>query len=67
MFVQLTKRTKFFVRVRSFIKRTNINELPAERFLNCSLKVQFVCSPTKWLYHINLQAAHRFLFNIYGG
>ncbi|MFS7961662.1 hypothetical protein Hanom_Chr08g00717731 [Helianthus anomalus] len=45
MFVHLTKRTKFFVRVRSFIKRTNTNELPAERFMNCSLKVQFVCSP----------------------
>ncbi|MFS7925255.1 hypothetical protein Hanom_Chr04g00282491 [Helianthus anomalus] len=45
MFVHLTKRTKFFVRVRSFIKRTNTNELPAERFMNCPLKVQFVCSP----------------------
>ncbi|MFS7893614.1 hypothetical protein Hanom_Chr00s001118g01674291 [Helianthus anomalus] len=45
MFVHLTKRTKFFVRVRSFIKRTNTNELSAERFMNCSLKVQFVCSP----------------------
>ncbi|MFS7906003.1 hypothetical protein Hanom_Chr01g00054301 [Helianthus anomalus] len=45
MFVHLTKRTEFFVRVRSFIKRTNTNELPAERFMNCSLKVQFVCSP----------------------
>ncbi|MFS7909124.1 hypothetical protein Hanom_Chr01g00091081 [Helianthus anomalus] len=46
MFVHLTKRTEFFVRVRSFIKRTNTNELPAERFMNCSLKVQFVCSPS---------------------
>ncbi|MFS8001429.1 hypothetical protein Hanom_Chr13g01190301 [Helianthus anomalus] len=46
MFVHLTKRTNFFVHVRSFIKRTNTNELPAERFVNCSLKVQFVCSPT---------------------
>ncbi|MFS7920403.1 hypothetical protein Hanom_Chr03g00224461 [Helianthus anomalus] len=45
MFVHLTKRTEFFVCVRSFIKRTNTNELPAERFMNCSLKVQFVCSP----------------------
>ncbi|MFS8027976.1 hypothetical protein Hanom_Chr16g01505041 [Helianthus anomalus] len=44
MFVQLTKRTKFLVRVRSFIKGTNTNELPAERFINCSLKVRFVCS-----------------------
>ncbi|MFS8031679.1 hypothetical protein Hanom_Chr17g01548711 [Helianthus anomalus] len=46
MFVHLTKRMEFFVRVHSFIKRTNTNELPAERFMNCSLKVQFVCSPT---------------------
>ncbi|MFS8018986.1 hypothetical protein Hanom_Chr15g01398551 [Helianthus anomalus] len=43
MFVPLTKRTKFLVRVRSFIKRTNTNELPAERFTNCLLNVQFVC------------------------
>ncbi|MFS7942280.1 hypothetical protein Hanom_Chr06g00486531 [Helianthus anomalus] len=50
MFVHLTKRTEFFVRVRSFIKRTNTNELPAERFMNCSLKVQFVCSPRKMCY-----------------
>ncbi|MFS7944594.1 putative BTBD8, BACK domain-containing protein [Helianthus anomalus] len=33
MSVQLTKQTKHFVRVRSFIK------LPAERFTNCSLNV----------------------------
>ncbi|MFS7997837.1 hypothetical protein Hanom_Chr12g01146651 [Helianthus anomalus] len=46
MSVPLTKRTKFSVRVRSFFKRTNTNELPAERFMNCSLKVQFVCSPS---------------------
>ncbi|MFS7949079.1 hypothetical protein Hanom_Chr06g00567341 [Helianthus anomalus] len=45
MFVHLTNRTKFIVHVRSFIKRTNINELPAERFTNCSLNVQFVYSP----------------------
>ncbi|MFS7922883.1 hypothetical protein Hanom_Chr03g00254241 [Helianthus anomalus] len=45
MFVHLTKRTKFFVCVCSFIKQTNTNELPAERFMNCSLKVQFLCSP----------------------
>ncbi|MFS7950696.1 hypothetical protein Hanom_Chr07g00586221 [Helianthus anomalus] len=50
MFVHLTKRTKFFVRVRSFIKRTNTNELPANHFTNCLLDVQFVCSPT---YHHN--------------
>ncbi|MFS7942099.1 putative tetratricopeptide-like helical domain superfamily [Helianthus anomalus] len=41
MFVHLTKRTKFLVRVRSFIKFTNTNELPAERFMNCSLKARF--------------------------
>ncbi|KAJ0483775.1 hypothetical protein HanIR_Chr13g0668421 [Helianthus annuus] len=45
MFVHLTKRTKFFVRVRLFNKRTNTNELPAERFTNCSPNVWFVCSP----------------------
>ncbi|KAJ0760841.1 hypothetical protein HanOQP8_Chr04g0142661 [Helianthus annuus] len=45
MFVHLTNRTKFLVHVRSFIKRTNINELPAERFTNCSLNVRFVYSP----------------------
>ncbi|MFS7989956.1 hypothetical protein Hanom_Chr11g01053161 [Helianthus anomalus] len=45
MFVYLTNRTKFLVHVRSFIKRTNINELPAERFTNCSLNVRFVYSP----------------------
>ncbi|MFS8014163.1 hypothetical protein Hanom_Chr15g01341381 [Helianthus anomalus] len=46
MFVHLTNRTKFLVHVRSFIKRTNINELSAERFTNCSLNVQFVYNPT---------------------
>ncbi|MFS7908939.1 hypothetical protein Hanom_Chr01g00088981 [Helianthus anomalus] len=46
MFVHLTNRTKFLVHVRSFIKRTSINELPAERFTNCSLNVRFVYSPT---------------------
>ncbi|KAJ0798086.1 putative DYW domain-containing protein [Helianthus annuus] len=45
MFVHLTNRTNFFVHVRSFIKRTNINELPAERFTNCSLNVRFIYSP----------------------
>ncbi|MFS7908689.1 hypothetical protein Hanom_Chr01g00086101 [Helianthus anomalus] len=45
MFVHLTNRTKFLVRVRSFIKRTNVNELPAERFTNYSLNVRFVYSP----------------------
>ncbi|MFS7919693.1 hypothetical protein Hanom_Chr03g00215721 [Helianthus anomalus] len=42
MFVHLTKQTKFYVRVRSFIKRTNTNKLPAKRFINCSLNVWFV-------------------------
>ncbi|KAJ0565467.1 hypothetical protein HanIR_Chr06g0262911 [Helianthus annuus] len=38
-------RTKFLVHVRLFIKRTNINELPAKRLTNCSLNVWFVYSP----------------------
>ncbi|KAM0038665.1 hypothetical protein Hdeb2414_s0013g00417521 [Helianthus debilis subsp. tardiflorus] len=46
MFVHLTKQTKFLVRVRLFNKRTNTNELPAERFTNCSPNVWFVCSPS---------------------
>ncbi|KAF5819885.1 hypothetical protein HanXRQr2_Chr02g0082681 [Helianthus annuus] len=37
---------KILVRVRLFSKRTNTNELPAERFTNCSSNVWFVCSPT---------------------
>ncbi|MFS8005178.1 hypothetical protein Hanom_Chr13g01234331 [Helianthus anomalus] len=45
MFVHLINRTKFLVRVRSFIKRTNVNELLVERFTNCSLNVRFVYSP----------------------
>ncbi|MFS7922353.1 hypothetical protein Hanom_Chr03g00248081 [Helianthus anomalus] len=45
MFVHSTKQTKFLVCVRSFIKRKNTNELPAEQFTNCSLNVQFVSSP----------------------
>ncbi|MFS7893656.1 hypothetical protein Hanom_Chr00s001030g01672301 [Helianthus anomalus] len=44
--VHLTKRTKLRVRVRLFNKRTNTNELPAERFTNCSPNVCFVCSPS---------------------
>ncbi|MFS7994143.1 hypothetical protein Hanom_Chr12g01102401 [Helianthus anomalus] len=36
MFVHLTKRTKFRVCVCLFNKRTNTNELPAERLMNCS-------------------------------
>ncbi|MFS7901680.1 hypothetical protein Hanom_Chr01g00002471 [Helianthus anomalus] len=43
MFVHLTKQTKFLVRVRLSNKRTNTNELPAERFTN---NVWFVCSPS---------------------
>ncbi|KAF5766535.1 hypothetical protein HanXRQr2_Chr15g0716461 [Helianthus annuus] len=54
MFVHLTNRTKFLVRVRSFLKRTNINELPAERFTNCSLNVRFVYSPN----HGSIQEQH---------
>ncbi|MFS7975266.1 hypothetical protein Hanom_Chr10g00878461 [Helianthus anomalus] len=45
MSAYLTTRTKYLVRVRSFIKCTNTNELPTERFPNCSLNVRFVCSP----------------------
>ncbi|MFS7916895.1 hypothetical protein Hanom_Chr03g00182741 [Helianthus anomalus] len=45
MFVHLT-RTEFLVCVRSFIKRTNTNELPAERFMNRSMNVRFICNPT---------------------
>ncbi|KAJ0697972.1 putative dienelactone hydrolase, alpha/Beta hydrolase [Helianthus annuus] len=45
MFVRLTKRTKFLGRVRLFNKPTDINELAAERFTNCSPNVWFVCSP----------------------
>ncbi|KAF5804539.1 hypothetical protein HanXRQr2_Chr05g0198211 [Helianthus annuus] len=46
MFVHSTNRTKFLVHVRSFIKRTNTNELPVERFMNCLLNVRFVYSPS---------------------
>ncbi|MFS7888899.1 hypothetical protein Hanom_Chr00s000002g01600461 [Helianthus anomalus] len=46
VFVHLTNRTKFLVHVCSLIKRTNVNELPAERFTNCSLNVQFVYDPS---------------------
>ncbi|MFS7966370.1 hypothetical protein Hanom_Chr09g00772941 [Helianthus anomalus] len=45
MFVHLTNRTKFLVHVRSLIKRTNINEFPAERFMNCSRNARFVYNP----------------------
>ncbi|MFS7924748.1 hypothetical protein Hanom_Chr03g00276301 [Helianthus anomalus] len=50
MSVQLTKQTKFLVRVRLFNKRTDTNELPAKQFTNCSLNVsfnvRFICSPS---------------------
>ncbi|MFS7937564.1 hypothetical protein Hanom_Chr05g00429121 [Helianthus anomalus] len=49
MFIHLTNRTKFLVHVRSFIRY--INELPAERFTNCSLNVRFVYSPTHRTYY----------------
>ncbi|MFS7975423.1 hypothetical protein Hanom_Chr10g00880461 [Helianthus anomalus] len=45
MFIHLTKRMKFLVHVHLFNKRTNTNELPTERFMNCSLNVCFICSP----------------------
>ncbi|MFS7965986.1 hypothetical protein Hanom_Chr09g00768541 [Helianthus anomalus] len=46
IFVHLTVRMKFHIRVRSLIKQMNANELPAERFTKCSLNVQFVCRAT---------------------
>ena len=53
VFVNLANRTKFLVCVRSFIKRTNTNELPAERFTNRLPNVWFVYSPTcTWLAHV---------------
>ncbi|MFS7914624.1 hypothetical protein Hanom_Chr02g00155621 [Helianthus anomalus] len=45
IFVCLTYQTKYLVRVCSFIKRTNIYELPTKRFTNCSLNIRFVYSP----------------------
>ncbi|MFS7998585.1 hypothetical protein Hanom_Chr12g01155611 [Helianthus anomalus] len=54
MFVHLAKRTEFRVRVRLFNKRTNTNELPAERFTKCSPNVWFVYSPTYIYYKIEL-------------
>ncbi|MFS7987008.1 hypothetical protein Hanom_Chr11g01016951 [Helianthus anomalus] len=46
VFVHLTDRTEFLVHVRSLTKQTNINELPAEQFTNCSFNVRFVYSLT---------------------
>ncbi|MFS7949404.1 hypothetical protein Hanom_Chr06g00571151 [Helianthus anomalus] len=42
MFVHLTKR---IIRIRLFNKRANTNDLPAERFKNCSLNIWSVCNP----------------------
>ncbi|MFS7982396.1 hypothetical protein Hanom_Chr10g00962401 [Helianthus anomalus] len=36
MFIHLTNRTKFLVHIGSFIKRTNINKLSAEKFTSYS-------------------------------
>ncbi|MFS7908569.1 hypothetical protein Hanom_Chr01g00084721 [Helianthus anomalus] len=47
MLVHLANRMKFLVHVRSLIKQTKVNKLPAERFTNCSLNVRFVYSPTQ--------------------
>ncbi|MFS7966229.1 hypothetical protein Hanom_Chr09g00771421 [Helianthus anomalus] len=47
MFVCLAKRAKFLVRVCLFNKRTNTNELSAERLTNCSPNVWFICSPIR--------------------
>ncbi|MFS7917557.1 hypothetical protein Hanom_Chr03g00190441 [Helianthus anomalus] len=46
-FVKVTERNFLFVFVR-LANRTNINELPIERFTNCSLNVQFVYNPTTY-------------------
>ncbi|MFS7934047.1 hypothetical protein Hanom_Chr05g00386911 [Helianthus anomalus] len=35
-----------------YANRTNINELPTERFTNCSLNVWFVYSPNYFLFFI---------------
>ncbi|MFS7958171.1 hypothetical protein Hanom_Chr07g00675061 [Helianthus anomalus] len=40
MFVHLTKRTKFLVRVCLFNKRANTNELPTERFVERLVRLQ---------------------------
>ncbi|MFS7907959.1 hypothetical protein Hanom_Chr01g00077581 [Helianthus anomalus] len=53
MFVHLTKRTQFLVRVRLFNKRTNTNEPPTKQFTNCLLNVWFICSPTTTYKRIN--------------
>ncbi|MFS7898853.1 hypothetical protein Hanom_Chr00s032266g01770481 [Helianthus anomalus] len=42
VFVHFTSQTKYLIRVRSLTKRTNINELLAERFTNCSSNVRFI-------------------------
>ncbi|KAJ0911052.1 hypothetical protein HanRHA438_Chr06g0259001 [Helianthus annuus] len=55
VFVHLTNRTEFLVHVRSLTKRTNVNELPSERFMNCSLNVRFVYSPTYNCYVISIE------------
>ncbi|MFS8015965.1 hypothetical protein Hanom_Chr15g01362891 [Helianthus anomalus] len=39
MFVHLVNQTEYLLHVCSLTKRTNINELPAERFTNFSLNV----------------------------
>ncbi|MFS8022420.1 hypothetical protein Hanom_Chr16g01439261 [Helianthus anomalus] len=45
MLVRLTKQMKFLVYVCSFIKWTNTNELPAERYTNYSLNISLICNP----------------------
>ncbi|MFS7973502.1 hypothetical protein Hanom_Chr09g00857241 [Helianthus anomalus] len=64
MFVHLTNRTEFLVHVRLFIKRTNVNELSAERFTNCSLNVRFVyspiCTPSNFILLVFVH--HKFFF-----
>ncbi|KAJ0951278.1 hypothetical protein HanPSC8_Chr02g0058101 [Helianthus annuus] len=58
MFVHLTLQKKFLVRVRLYIKRTNINELPTERFMNCNIRFVYSLSykvPTTWTIHVLLE------------
>ncbi|MFS8000140.1 hypothetical protein Hanom_Chr12g01174861 [Helianthus anomalus] len=50
LFICLSYGSKFLVHVCSFIKQTNINELPVKQFTNCSLNVRFVYSPTNIAY-----------------
>ncbi|MFS8026716.1 hypothetical protein Hanom_Chr16g01489991 [Helianthus anomalus] len=65
MFVHLTKRTKFLVRVCLFNKRTNTNELPVERLINCSPNVWFVCSPSLVSFFHNTWSSSNYTWSMY--